>query len=246
MFAIRSLLTFTSLCCLSTASYALPMLQLGPGSVGSWSYNTNTDTWVTGTNPFSLKAYANSDGVAADGAFAWDTAGATDRYTYLVVSAVPMAAGDSFDVTVENDGGALPIFDSGSGAPPVQDNNSLAPHDIFDTYFEIYQFQFDGATTTIFDTEPGKIGSGEGYEEEFDITINGLVDPVYGIHIDLFTVEGDGTYDPSASANSNKDLVKANAPFSHDAQYIPEPAAGLLLLTGLLAACLIRTKFYSR
>ena len=242
MFATRVLFVLSLICSLSSVTFALPALQLGPGNVGSWNYNTDTDTWVTGTNPFSLNAYANSNTAGADGSFAWEAAGASDRYAYLVVSAIPMIASDGFDVTVENDGGALSLYDSGVGAPPVQDNNSLAPHGIFDTYFEIYQFQFDGALTTISNTEPGESGSGDGYLEVFDITINGLVDPVYGVHMDLFTVEGNGVYDPNAPANSNNKLVTAFAPFSHDAQYVPEPATGLLLLSGLVAAGLMRTK----
>ena len=240
MTAIRTLIILLLVSCFTTITYALPMLQLGPGTVGTWNYDLGTQTWVTDVNPFSLNAYANSNTAGADGGFAWEPAGATDRYAYLVVSAIPMVNSDHFDVTVENDGGALPIFDSGFGAPPVQDDNSLAPHDIFDTYFEIYQFQFDGALTTISNTQPGDAGSGDGYVEVFDFTVNGLIDPVYGVHMDLFTVEGSGIYDPNDPPNSNKMLVTAFAPFSHDAEYIPEPASGLLLLTGLLAGGLLR------
>jgi len=228
-------------CCLTSVAYALPALQLGPGTVGSWYWDPGTETWVTGINPFSLNAYANSDTAGANGSFAWDPAGAADRYAYLVVSAIPMVTTDLFDITVENDAAALSIFDSGFGDPPVQDDNSLAPHAIFDTYFEIYQFQFDGALTTIFNTQPGGSGSGDGYAEEFDITINGLIDPVYGIHMDLFTTEDNGIYDPSDPPDSNKMLVTAFAPFSHDAEYsIPEPATGLLLLTGFFVCGLFR------
>ena len=52
---------------------------------------------------------------------------------------------DGFNVSIDNGAGNLAIFDSGVGQPPVEDANSIGPHGIFDTYFEIYQFDFDGA-----------------------------------------------------------------------------------------------------
>ncbi len=236
---LATLLVFES------TTFGLPSLQLGPGSLGVWNYDLLTETWVTGTNPFSVNAYANGDGGGANGDFAWDPAGATDRLAYLVVSAIPMVVSDLFDVTVENDGNELVEFASGFGAPPIQDPNNLAPHGVFDTYFEIYQFDFDGALTTIFDTQPGELGSGDGYVEEFDITINDFIDPVFGVHMDLFAVKGDGTFDP-LSADEDKALVNAFAPFSHDAQsgdpgpdpIVPEPSTFLLSAIGLcLLSC---------
>jgi len=219
-------------------AFALPALQLGPGAVGDWVYNTTTQTWETSTNPFQLNAYANDTAAnGGDGSFAWDAAGAGTKYAYLVVSAIPMVNFDGFDVTVENDGGALSIFAEGYGAPPIQDPNSLAPHGIFDTYFKIYQFQFDEAQVDIENTQPPGGGTAKGFCEVFDITINSLTDPVRGIHMDLFTVEGDGTFDPNAT-ETNRSLVHDFAPFSHDAQnnLVPEPGSLLLLGFGLFGS----------
>ena len=131
---------------------------MGPDGPGR-SYDFGTGTWIGSSgNPYSLNAYAyaNSNTVGANGDFAWEGAGAASRYAYLVLSAVPKLGFDAFDVTVENDAGTLGIAASGVGAPPVTDTNSLAPHGIFNTYFELYEFQFDGALTTISDTEPLK------------------------------------------------------------------------------------------
>ena len=213
----------------ASSALALPALQLGPGT-GSWTYDTNTQTWVTDTNPFSLFAYANAtmaDG--GNGDFAWDGAGAGTKTAYLVVSAVPMINFDGFDVTVENDGGALAMYTSGYGAAPLQDPNSLAPHGIFNTYFEIYEFQYDGGLQMISDTQPLQTGTGQGYAEQFDITLNSLANGVTGVHMDLFVVQGDGTLDLT---DSNNNLVNSFAPFSHDAEHaVPEP--GSLILLGL-------------
>ncbi len=239
----RSLISLLAGTLLAQPAWGLPALQLGPGSVGTWNYNNTSQTWVTDTNPFSVNAYANSDTAGANGSFAWDPDGAADRYAYLVVSAVPMVNADLFDVTVENDGGILPVFASGFGAPPIQDTNNLAPHSIFDTYFELYQFQFDESVTTIFNTQPGGSGSGDGYVEVFDVTINGLTDPVHALHFDLFTVSGDGTFDPESTIEDRK-LVKDFAPFSHDAQHAPEPSSVTLFLigAGIFGAVVLRRR----
>jgi len=104
----------------------------------------------------------------------------------------------------------------------------------FDTYFEIYEFNFDGPVVTISDTQPGGTGTGDGYTELFDITINSLDSSVLALHFDLFTVRGDAAWDPDAKATNR--LVQANAPFSHDASAVPEPGSTLLLGAGCLIA----------
>ena len=90
----RVLYTLLAGLLLASPAFGIPSLQLGPGSVGTWTYDNSTQTWVTGSDPFSVDAFANSDTPGANGSFAWDAAGAIDRYAYLVVSAIPMVQSD--------------------------------------------------------------------------------------------------------------------------------------------------------
>ncbi len=236
---IRHWLLALTLGCSIHAVHALPALQLGPGDTNDdWTYvGGGNDTWIL--NGFgSLAAYANADTSGANGSYAWDTAGAGTQIGYLVVAATPQAsdATDIFDITVVNDGFALSLFDSGFGNPPLEDPNSMAGHGIFDTYFEIYKFNFDGLVETIFNTQPGESGSGDGYSELFDVAVNWLDASVAGLHFDLFTASGDGVYIPGYTGPDKK-LMKASAPFSHDAEMmvsVPEPGALVLLGLGLL------------
>jgi hypothetical protein len=216
------------------SAFAIPALQLGPGA-GDWTYDAGSQTWVSSDNPIDLNAYANSDGAGANGAYAWDAAGGTTQTAYLIIAATPSSTADPFDITIGNDGGTLSLYDSGFGTPPIEDPNSIAGHGIFDTYFEIYQFEFDGAVTSISDIQPGGAGTGEGFEETFTITVNSILDGT-NLHFDLFTVQGDGAL---GLGSSDRRTVNAFAPFSHDAgssseSPVPEPSAGLLFTAGSL------------
>ena len=230
----RVLTTLFAIAAFASSAHALPALQLGPG-VGTWNYDTGTQTWVTNTNPFSVNAYANA--TTGDGQYAWQPAGEGTQTAYLVISAVPMVTTDVFDVSVTGDGGALTLVESGYGAPPVSDPNSLAPHSIFDTWFEVYEFQFNGPVVQIGNTQPPLGGAtSDGYSEEISIAINSLDPSSTGVHIDLFTMEGDGIL-------ANNTNVERFAPFSHDAQHvIPEPGSLLLLSLGFAGAGVIRRR----
>lgn len=207
-----------------TPAFALNALQLGPSGTG-WSYNTTDQTWYNNQANFTLNAYANAtknDG--GNGDYAWGTTPDSMQYAYLVASATPKQNGtqDLFTLNITN---TLGMITSGYGNPPIEDTNDLAPHGIFDTYFEIYEFRFDGPLVDINDTQPGQTGTGKGYLESFLISWTQTqaasdAGGLSGIHFDLFTVSGGNgaRYIPSPTAEENKKLVQASAPFSHDAQ----------------------------
>jgi len=221
--------------------WALPSLQLGPGDDASWNYvGGGDDTWYVSDSAFTLGAYANALGGNGDYAFT-DTN--TTRTAYLVFSASPKhsdAPGGEFDLTVMDEHGALTLVQHGYGSPPDPGagNDGLGSHGIYDTYFYVYEFDFDGDAMEIQNQEPGNTGSGLGYAEMLSVTVNGTGPAVEGIHVDLFTVNGDGklvTTDGNGNPLPPGDLdnqLLAVAPFSHDAQFlqVPEPGTlGLLL-----------------
>jgi len=170
---------------------------------------------------------------------------------YLTVATMPNLGNvDGFDISISNDSTALSMFASGYGSPPIQDSNSLQPHGIFDTYYEVYEFQFDGAIGAIGNTQPGSTGTGDGYTEAFDITVSSLLNDASGVHFDLFTVSG-GKWDPN-DPETDKFLVESFAPFSHDAEWVsdtpppptavPEPGSLILLGIGLAGFSFVRRK----
>ncbi len=225
----------------ASSAYAIPALQLAcNASDPACAYDSSTETWVydggIGGSTFQLEAFANAETFeGGNGAYAWDAAGSSGQVGYLVLSGVPSlgaSAGDYFDVTVTSGGDTLSLYTSGYGTPPLEDPNSLASHGIFDTYFEIYEFSFDGPLVGIADTQPGGTGTGLGYAELFDITVDSLLDGVTGLHADLFSVSGDGILD---LGSLDKKTVNAFAPFSHDAEYtsVPEPSTLALVAFGL-------------
>ncbi len=227
-------LLLTLLATFSSAVLAIPSLQLAGDGSDDWYYNNATETWDVSSPNFDLYAYANAtseDG--GNGSYAWDS---DSLFAYLVVAAVPSpdTTSDAFNITID---GAT-YFTSGYGNPPLEDTNSLAPHNIYDTYYEVYEFQFDGIVGDIDDVQPGETGTGKGYTQMFSISDIELFGDVDGLHFDLFTVAG-GEWDLMTSSIDDIQ-VNSFAPYSHDVEYVPEPNILALLSLGLVFIGLIR------
>ena len=193
---------------MAAPAMAVPSLQIGDADGGVCdSYNSFSQDCLVG-DLFSVTSLE---------------AGAA----YVVFGAVPMTSSDTFTLAPSDNSGALSLVQSGYGTPPFEDTNSMAPHGIFDTYVEVYRIDFDDAAT-IFNTQPGNPGdSASGYIEYIDMNLSSLTD---GLHIDLFRCTTGLVEDGNCMIEQGVDF----APFSHDATYVPVPAAIWLFGSGLL------------
>lgn len=224
---ITKLLAASVVSLLSFNVYAIPVLQIGPDALdtGATYVGGGDDTWYLSNDGSSFSFNAYNTGVYGQTA-------------YLVFAATPHLIDPNinyFDVTVSDGDNFLTMVESGVGTPPVLDTNSIAPHDIFETYYEVFELTFNGSLTTIENTEPNGLGgdSAPGYYENISVLFNILNADVTGIHVDMFTIDGEWS-----DAVEDKKLVTAFAPFSHDAQTnltaVPVPAAAWLFATGLI------------
>lgn len=208
---------------------AVPTLQL---DIDGGTYDSGTQTIITTAPVLTVYAYLTNKGTADDLA-----ALLADTY-YLSIALVPgdSLSGESFTL----DGTAVNVTaDMTYGTPPIEvaaQQFDLASHGVYPTYYYEESFQFSGSNEiSQYNTQDRAINggaidlsydaNGDMYYVAFEIDRSGL-DLNYNLHFDLYNtnVKRNGTI-----------TVDDFAPFSHDAETVPEPATVLLLGLGLLA-----------
>lgn len=106
------------------------------------------------------------------------------------------------------------------GIPIIGDGSSLPSHGIYPTDFATYFVGDFGLIQTVYDMTPGETGSALGEIKTFSVSISGYS----WAHFDA--------YDHVVLNNNHIKYVFA--PFSHDAEFVPEPASLFLFSSGLL------------
>jgi hypothetical protein len=208
----------------ATNVMAIPLLQL---DIFGGSYNSSTETVVSNGDVFTLYAYLDSkNNPSLNGYFL------SAALTPQVGSAGGMLGSFKVDGNVIN-----ATSDMIYGTPPIdvaENNLDLASHDIFDTYYREFAFNFDSNNTAAAansEDNPGdgpQAGTGM-YYQAFSIDTSSLADG-YEIHFDLYNI---------TTNKKGKLTVDKFAPFSHDAESlgggtpVPEPSTILLFGAGL-------------
>jgi hypothetical protein len=226
---------FICLLAIPISAHAYPLLQL---DIAGGEYDTGSESIVTENGTFSLYVILTPQ----DNPTAAEINELLSLTYYISVSIIP-SVGETFDpaLSFAFDGTTYDATeDMTFGHAPIDtiqghDGGDLPGHGIFPTYFIEVDFQFDSSNTAeSYNTQddPGGLNtSGTGsFYASFDVD-SSLFGSSYFLHFDVYTV------------HSSEDVdVVYFAPFSHDAETVPEPNTLLLLGAALISASLFRRK----
>lgn len=223
-FTVVVLAALINIGAITAVAWALPSLQL---DIGGGVYDPVTETIVTPSGPFTLYAYLIPDPAPGPTALLGDTYYISAAIAPQVGPAASSLGSFTFNGTTVNVTSDMTFGTPPIEAAPLHQAGDLPKHGIYNTYYKEFAFQFNDAnqsapynTQTMTGIGP-QPGTGM-YYTAFSLNTALLNSGVF-VHFDLY----------NTIANSPDRTVNSFAPFSHDAQTVPEPTSLLLLGSGL-------------
>jgi hypothetical protein len=217
----KSLVLLTVALLAAPSVFAVPNLQL---YISGATYEVDDQTWVIGSSSFDLWVIGNAE------------------MSNVMVSMALAQDASPAGVSINVNGTPYSSFIDGFApfwtAPGFDPGDDLARHGIFPTWYTEFNTADFGPTAwgtsagRVADVQPPSTwnptmgylpGTANGEFRSYSISVTGAS----FVHFDAYTLNGDGS-------------IQYFAPFSHDAEMVPEPATALLLSLGLMGAGVYR------